>query len=84
MNFSIINEKSNTVEGFAFIRRAEKDNGKGSSFLDMILADKDGQINAKIWDYNEKVQGVFEINTIVKVRGSISVYNGDDQLKIEK
>jgi len=85
MNFSIINEKSNTVEGFALIRRAEKKTTvKGSSFLDMILADKDGQINAKIWDYNEKVQGVFEINTIVKVRGSISVYNGDDQLKIEK
>lgn len=85
MNFSIINEKSNTVEGFALVRRAEKKTTvKGSSFLDMILADKDGQINAKIWDYNENVQGVFEINSIVKVRGSISVYNGDDQLKIDK
>lgn len=85
MNFSIINEKSNTVEGFALVRRVEKKTTvKGSSFLDMILADKDGQINAKIWDYNENVQGVFEINSIVKVRGSISVYNGDDQLKIDK
>ncbi len=85
MKFSKIHEKSNTVEGFALIRKAEKKTTvKGSNFLDMILADNSGQINAKIWDYNENVQGVFEVNSIVKVRGSISVYNGEDQLKIDR
>jgi len=85
MNFSVINEKSNTVEGFALVRKSEKKTtAKGACFLDMTLADKSGQINAKLWDYNDEIHGIFEINSIVKVRGSISVYNGEDQLRVEK
>lgn len=85
MNFSVISEKSNTVEGFALVRKSDKKTtAKGSFFLDMILADKSGQINAKLWDYNDEINGVFEINSLVKVRGNISVYNGEDQLKVER
>ncbi|MEG0979327.1 MAG: HD domain-containing protein [Oscillospiraceae bacterium] len=85
MNFSVINEKNNTVDGFALIRKCnKKSTAKGVSFLDILLADKSGEINAKLWDYNEETHGVFEVNTIVKVRGTISAFNGDDQLRIER
>lgn len=57
---------------------------KGMPYLDLILCDKTGEITAKLWDYHEEVQGVFEPGAIVKIRGSVSPYNGVDQLRIEK
>lgn len=84
MNFTVINEKNNTVEGYVLIRKVEKKiTAKGLNYLDITLTDKTGEINAKLWDYNESM-GVFEMNTIVKVRGTISQFNSLDQLRIEK
>lgn len=50
----------------------------------MILSDNDGEISAKLWDYNENTHGKFETDMFVKVRGTISQYNGADQLRVEK
>lgn len=73
-----------TVEGFVLVKNCDKKTAKnGSMFLDMHLADKTGEINAKMWDFRE---GGFvpEINSIVKVRGVISEYNGTPQLRIDR
>lgn len=50
----------------------------------MILSDNDGEISAKLWDYNENTHGKFDPDMFVKVRGTISQYNGADQLRVEK
>ena len=50
----------------------------------MILSDASGEIVAKLWDYNEEAHGSYETNNIVKVRGTISPYNGADQLRVER
>ena len=73
-----------TVEGFVLVKSCDKKTAKnGSMFLDLRLADKSGEINAKVWDFHE---GAFlpEANSIVKVRGVISEYNGTPQLRVDR
>ncbi len=70
---------------FLMIKSADKKvTAKGMPYLDMTLCDKDGEINAKLWDYKEEVQGLFSAGDIVKVRGTVSPYNGVDQLRVER
>lgn len=84
MNFTK-NEKSGVCEGFCLIKSCEiKKTAKGLPYLDMTLADSDGEISAKYWDYNQELQGVFGANELIKVRGTLSVYNGADQLRVER
>ena len=84
MNFTEINNNG-LVEGFAVIKQCDKKMAKnGNSYLDLVLSDKDGEIFAKLWDYNEASHGQYDTDGFVKVRGVISQYNGHDQLKIER
>ncbi len=84
MNFTAVDNKG-TVDGFCLVKSVDKRiSSKGDAYLDMVLADKDGEIIAKLWSYNENMHGIYEANQIVKVRGTISVYNGRDQLRIDR
>jgi len=84
MNFESMG-KSGAVEGFCLIKTCDKKTtAKGLPYLDMILSDASGEIVAKLWDYNEEAHGSYEANNIVKVRGTISPYNGADQLRVER
>ncbi len=84
MNFESLG-KSGAVEGFCLIKTCDKKTtAKGMTYLDMILSDSSGEIVAKLWDYKEELHGDYEANRIVKVRGTISPYNGVDQLRIER
>ena len=84
MNFKDIGNNG-AVEGFAVIKQCEKKMTKnGSYYLDLVLSDKDGEIFAKLWDYNEAAHGKYETDMFVKIRGVISQYNGPDQLKIDR
>lgn len=84
MNFNEIG-KAGLVEGFAVIKQCDKKTAKnGNAYLDIVLSDKDGEIFAKLWDYNEVSHGKYENDMFVKVRGTLSQYNGNDQLRIEK
>ena len=83
MNLKAI-DGNGTVEGFVLVKSCDKKTAKnGSMFLDMNLADKGGEINAKMWDFRE---GGFlpEVNSIVKVRGVMSEFNGTPQLRIDR
>lgn len=84
MNFTPIDNNS-LVEGFCIIKNVEKKtSSKGDSYLDMTLGDADGEINAKLWRYSPEIHGEYDANQIVKVRGTISQYNGSDQLRVER
>lgn len=81
MNFST----NSAADGFLMIKSAEKKiTAKGMPYLDLVLCDKTGEISSKLWDYHEEVQGIFEPGTIVKVRGTVSPYNGVPQLRVER
>lgn len=84
MNFTPLNQYGQ-CEGFAMITKSEKKvTAKGKDYLDLILSDASGEISAKYWDYNVAVDGEFPPESLVKVRGTISQYNGADQLRVEK
>ncbi len=73
------------VDCFLLVKAADKKtSSKGDSYLDMTLSDKTGEINAKLWSYVSSVHGEYETGDIVKVRGIVSLYNGNPQLRIEK
>ena len=57
---------------------------KGVPYLDLTLADPDGEINAKLWDYKEELHGEFAANDLIKVRGTIQPFNDSQQLRIER
>lgn len=83
MNFTT--NANGTSDGFCMVRSAEKKvNVKGVPYLDLILCDKSGEINAKLWDYKENFQGQYATGDLIKVRGTVSQYNGTDQLRIDK
>ena len=83
MNFTT-NERGG-ADGFCLVKSVEKKtSSKGGPYLDITLSDATGEINAKLWDYNEMLHGTYETGDLVKLRGVISKYNGADQMKIEK
>lgn len=84
MNFTNL-DNNGRVEGYCLVKSVDiKTSSKGDSYLDMTLGDSDGEINAKLWRYQSDVYGEYETNNIVKIRGTISKYQGADQLKIER
>ncbi len=84
MKFTPIDNKG-LVDGFCIIKTLErKTSSKGDAYLDMMLGDSEGEINAKLWRYTPELHGEYNVNDLVKIRGVISQYNGADQLKIEK
>lgn len=83
MNFTT--NSNGTSDGFCLVRSSDKKiNVKGVPYLDMVLCDKSGEINAKLWDYKEDFHGNYEAGDLVKVRGTVTQYNGADQLRIDK
>ena len=84
MNFTQFN-KNGGVEGFCLIKTVDrKMTAKGVPYLDLTLADPDGEINAKLWDYKEELHGEFAANDLIKVRGTIQPFNDSQQLRIER
>lgn len=84
MNFTPV-DNQDRVDGFCLVKTVEqKTSSKGDFYLDFTLGDADGEINAKLWRYSETEYGTFKSGDIVKVRGTVSQYNGTDQLRIER
>ena len=84
MNFEPVGS-GNAVEGYCIIKNLEKrTTAKGSDYLDMIIADNDGEINAKLWDYKETDENKFQKRDFVKVRGSIVTFNEIKQLRVDR
>ena len=84
MNFTET-EKIGLVEGFALIKACDKKSAKnGTFYLDIKLGDKDTEMVAKLWDFREDSMTLPEVNTVVKIRGTIQQYNGNDQFIIQR
>ncbi len=82
---NIVNPAANQVEGFCVVKSAAiKSNVKGSDYLDMVLADAGGEIAAKLWDYSIEQHGVYEPDSIIKVRATVNIWKDAEQLKIDR
>ena len=56
----------------------------GEPYLSLSLADRSGEIEAKMWDNVAEVMDTFERDDFVKVKGLIQVYHNRPQLTIHK
>lgn len=56
---------------------------QGSSFMTIILQDKSGDLEAKLWDTKESHVKMYGAGTIVKVGADVHEYRGKNQLRIK-
>ena len=74
--------KDQRFEGFLLVRSADqRTGGNGAKYLDMNLADRTGEVNAKVWDGNVAPPTP---GSVIKVRGGTLEYNGRLQLRVER
>lgn len=74
-----------SMQGFFLIKECLiKTSSNNKKYLDISLADKSGEINAKLWDCTNEQELGFRQGAIVKVKGNIVQWQGRNQLNIEK
>lgn len=61
--------------------RSKKD---GSLYLALVLSDKTGQAEARMWDNAAESAPLFEQNDVVKVKATVCRFDGRLQLKVDK
>lgn len=78
-------QSGDLVQSFFLVKSAEyKITNNKKKYLDLILVDQTGEINAKLWDYSTENDPQYNANMLVRVRGSISEWQNRLQLKIDK
>ncbi len=84
MNFDNV-APNGSVDCYVILKTVEKKvSAKGGAYLDATIANKSGEMNAKLWDYSEAVYGAYEAGNLVKLRGTVSEYKGANQFRIER
>lgn len=77
-----INElrEGETVVEFYYCKQRQSLKSKaGRNYLSLILQDKTGTANAKVWDITNQIQS-FETGDYIKVDAQVQMYNGEIQL----
>jgi len=73
------------VTFLALVREKElKPKRNGGVYLHLVLADRTGELDAKMWDNPQETYALFERDDIVKVRGTIELYNERPQLIVQR
>jgi 3'-5' exoribonuclease len=56
----------------------------GEPYLSLVLGDRTGELDAKMWDNVADVMNAFERDDFVRIKGILQVYNNRPQLTIHK
>ncbi|MDE4084122.1 3'-5' exoribonuclease YhaM [Planococcus maritimus] len=73
-----------TVDDFLLIKQSVKGvTTTGNPFMSLVLQDKSGDIEAKLWDTKDEHERMYAAETIVRVGGEIHNYRGKNQLRIK-
>jgi 3'-5' exoribonuclease len=78
------NENKVIVSSFVVASKQVKPRKTGELYLALILADRSGQIEAKMWDNVTDAMNTFEEDDVLKVKGLINKYKNRFQLTIHK
>ncbi|MTT30476.1 3'-5' exoribonuclease YhaM [Terrilactibacillus sp. BCM23-1] len=71
------------VNQFVLIKSVTKGTtSTGKPFLTLILQDRTGEIDAKLWDCSEQDIVDYAADKIVKIHGEITLYRGKKQLRL--
>ena len=77
-------ENQNLTTSFVVANKQIKPKKNGEPYLALTLADRTGQIDAKMWDGVPETMHQFEQDDFVKIRGLLNKYNGKFQITIHK
>src|SRR5438105_10493745 len=77
-------ENQTITTSFVVASKQVKPKKSGEPYLALTLADRTGQIEAKMWDGVPEAIDSFEQDDFIKVRGLLNKYNGRFQLTIHK
>lgn len=73
------------IQGYFIIRALNvKTSNNNKKYYDFTLADKTGDVNAKLWDVKDQNEDLYKSGTLVKVRGNVTSWQGVTQLKVTK
>src|ERR1700684_260879 len=56
----------------------------GEPYLSLLLGDRTGEVDAKMWDNVAEVMDTFERDDFVKVKGLLQIFQNRPQLTIHK
>jgi 3'-5' exoribonuclease len=78
-------EVGEVFQGFFIVKSAEaKFTTNNSKYLDVVLSDKTGEINGKIWDCTEEHEKICCVNTVIKIQAEVSKWKERLQITIRK
>ncbi|MGI5989335.1 MAG: 3'-5' exoribonuclease YhaM family protein [Lachnospiraceae bacterium] len=78
-------QENDRITGTYLVRtKATYQSKKGKDYYSLTLADKTGTVDTKIWDTESPAIDDFEANDFVNVSGTVTVYNGKLQFKVER
>lgn len=73
------------ILGFYLIKGCNlKTSSNNKRFLDLTLCDNTGEINAKLWDATDNADKIYAVNKLVKIKGSVTEWQGNLQLRVDK
>jgi 3'-5' exoribonuclease len=78
--------KPNEVSTALFLVQSKEIRQKrtGEPYLSLLLADRTGELDAKMWDNVAEVMDTFDRDDFVKVKGLLQIYNNRPQFTIHK
>jgi len=68
---------------FAVARKQQAMGKNGKPFLKVLLQDKTGQLDARIWNQADELASLFEAGDRVRIEGQVASFQGRPQLTIE-
>ncbi|MFR1517561.1 MAG: 3'-5' exoribonuclease YhaM family protein [Clostridia bacterium] len=72
------------AQGVFYIKESElKTTTTNNKYMNFTFADKTGEVNAKLWDWDEENARRFRAGILVKARGSVLDWQGQPQFKID-
>lgn len=73
------------IQGFFIVKKIERKlSTNNKNFLDIILSDCTGEINAKLWDCEVGKENEFPARSLIKVRANVNEWKGQLQLKVNR
>ncbi len=81
---AVRHENTVITTSFVVVSKQVKPKKTGEPYLALILGDRSGQIEAKMWDNVEGSMGAFEQDDFLKIKGLVNRYNQRFQLTIHK
>ncbi len=78
-------EVGDEIQSFYILKAVNVRTSKANkTYLDITLADKTGEINAKYWNVSIGEIEEFTVGSLVKIRGTVTLFNEQLQFKIVK